>query len=62
MFFYGCDKCFRTSREDFLNEIKKMFGPTLDEVIERFILLHNEELCDFFRSFCIVGGGVAHSV
>jgi hypothetical protein len=55
VFSYGCEKWFLTLREKyklqvFRKNIKKIFIPTRDEVTEKFRILHNEELCDLYRS------------
>jgi hypothetical protein len=41
------------------NKCGKIFGPTRDDVTERCRTLHNEELCDLYRSASIVGAEVA---
>lgn len=41
------------------NKIRKIFGPMWDDVTEQFRILHNKELCDFYRSASITGAVVA---
>jgi hypothetical protein len=48
---YQCEKLFLTLREEYVlqvfgRKVRKIFGPTRDEVTEQFRKLHNEELCD----------------
>jgi hypothetical protein len=62
--FCWCEKWFLILREDhalhtFQKKFRKAFEPTRNEVTEQFITLHNEELCDVYRSASIVGARVA---
>jgi hypothetical protein len=41
------------------NKSTKIFGPRRDEVTEKFVLLHNKEPCDIYRSAGVVGADVA---
>jgi hypothetical protein len=46
----------------FGKNIRKIFGPTRDEVIEQFRKLRNEELGGLYKPDSIVGAEVALSV
>jgi hypothetical protein len=43
-------------------KIRKIFGPTRNEVTEQFRILCNEEACDLYPSTSIVGTMIAQSV
>jgi len=50
---YGCETWSLNFREG--NEVPtKLFGRNKDEASEKFIILHNEELCDLYRPANIV--------
>jgi hypothetical protein len=57
---YGCETWYLKLREDhrlgvFLNRVlKRMFGPKMDERMERWRNLHNEELHHLYSLLCII--------
>jgi len=62
-----CEKWVLTLIEEYIlqvfgKNIRKIFGPTRDEVSEQFRKLRNEELRDLYKPDSIVGAEVALSV